>query len=165
MWADHPRRLVFWDRVYIIGEDANEDENESNESSKDIDIRNNASSLVHEYMSSLLVNVKFAESFPDVVIKTFHRSYQWRVRVSVLKFIQVLVFSIIYVLENYSAPTNVMQLLFEALKDRQVEVRLEASRCLLTLIFCDFAKSIKNSRIKSIHTIRARFDVHCMVLY
>lgn len=50
-------------------EEENRSEFRSNESFKDIDIRNNASLLVHEYMSSLLVNMEFAESFLDVVFK------------------------------------------------------------------------------------------------
>ncbi|KHJ93633.1 hypothetical protein OESDEN_06454 [Oesophagostomum dentatum] len=137
----------------LLIEYANEDENESNESFKDIDIRNNASSLVHESMSSLLVNQQFAESFPDVVVRvrlnfrtrltylqpvlsflhygirdllyisssTYYRSCSWRARASVLKFLQVLVFSNIYTLEKFHVPKKVVKLLFEALKDRQVE--------------------------------------------
>ncbi|VDM69650.1 unnamed protein product [Strongylus vulgaris] len=150
----------------MLIEYANEDENESNESFKDIDIRNNASSLVHEYMSSLLVNARFAESFPDVVIRTFHRTGLWRVRVSVLKYLQVLVFSNIYILERCSVPTKVIQLLFEALKDRQVEVRLEASRCLLTLIFCDYVKIDKflQEKIDSYFKSTHRCTLHGAVL-
>ncbi|KAK6018230.1 HEAT repeat protein, partial [Ostertagia ostertagi] len=124
----------------MIIEYANEDETEQNESFKDIDIKNNASVLVHEYMSSLLVTEKFAEPFLDVVIKTFHRSSLWRVRVSVLKFLQVIVFSNIYVLEMKQRTKKVVEILFEALVDSQMEVRLEASRCMMTLIHCDYIK-------------------------
>ncbi|EYC04044.1 hypothetical protein Y032_0090g2383 [Ancylostoma ceylanicum] len=150
----------------MLIEYANEDESESNESFKDIDIRNNASLLVHDYMSSLLVNMKFAESFLDVVIKTFHRSCLWRVRVSVLKFLQVIVFSNIYILEKFHIPEKVIHLLFDSLRDRQVEVRLEAARCLLTLIHCEYTKIDKFlvEKIRSYAESRDRATLHGAVL-
>ncbi|KAK6750531.1 hypothetical protein RB195_002481 [Necator americanus] len=150
----------------MLIEYANEDESENNESFKDIDIRNNASTLVHEYMSSLLVNEKFAQSFPEVVVRTFHRSCLWRVRVSVLKFLQVIVFSNIYVLEKFDVSKSVIELLFDALRDRQVEVRLEASRCLLTLIHCEYAKIDKSllDKIRSYSESRDRATLHGAVL-
>ncbi|KIH47201.1 hypothetical protein ANCDUO_22742 [Ancylostoma duodenale] len=100
----------------MLIEYANEDESESNESFKDIDIRSNASLLVHEYMSSLLVNMKFAESFLDVVLK--------------------------------------------------VEVRLEAARCLLTLIHCEYTKIDKFlvDKIRSYAESRDRATLHGAVL-
>uniref|UniRef100_A0A0K0D4K6 DUF3437 domain-containing protein n=1 Tax=Angiostrongylus cantonensis TaxID=6313 RepID=A0A0K0D4K6_ANGCA len=52
----------------MLIEYANEDESEHIDAFKDVDIKNNASMLVHEYMSSLLVTEKFADSFLDVLI-------------------------------------------------------------------------------------------------
>uniref|UniRef100_A0A7I4YPD5 BLM10_mid domain-containing protein n=2 Tax=Haemonchus contortus TaxID=6289 RepID=A0A7I4YPD5_HAECO len=150
----------------MIIEYANEDETEQNESFKDIDIKNNASVLVHEYMSSLLVTEKFAEPFLDIVIRTFHRTSLWRVRVSVLKFLQVIVFSNIYVLEMNQRTKKVVRLLFEALVDSQMEVRLEASRCMMTLIHCDYIKvdSFLLSRINECSKDKERSSLHGAVL-
>ncbi|WKY03235.1 hypothetical protein Q1695_004743 [Nippostrongylus brasiliensis] len=124
----------------MLIEYANEDESEQNESFKDTDIKNNATVLMHEYMSSLLVTEKFADSLLNVVIKTFHRTCLWRVRVSVLKFLQVLAFSNVYVFEVNQRPKTVVKLLFEAITDKQMEVRIEASRCMMTLIHLDYIK-------------------------
>ncbi|VDP01673.1 unnamed protein product [Heligmosomoides polygyrus] len=77
----------------------------------------------NEDESDLLVNEKFAEPFLEVVIRTFHRSSLWRVRVSVLKFLQVLVFSNIYVLEMDQRPKKVVRLLFEAITDQQGKIK------------------------------------------
>lgn len=44
----------------------------------------------------------------------------WRAKVSVLKFIQVLVFSNIYEMEREGRPGKVARLLFDAIIDRQV---------------------------------------------
>ncbi|VDO45078.1 unnamed protein product [Haemonchus placei] len=150
----------------MIIEYANEDETEQNESFKDIDIKNNASVLVHEYMSSLLVTEKFAEPFLDIVIRTFHRTGLWRVRVSVLKFLQVIVFSNIYVLEMNQRTKKVVRLLFEALVDSQMEVRLEASRCMMTLIHCDYIKvdSFLLGRINECSKDKERSSLHGAVL-
>ncbi|KAK6060645.1 HEAT repeat protein [Cooperia oncophora] len=150
----------------MIIEYANEDETEQNESFKDIDIKNNASVLVHEYMSSLLVTEKFADPFLDVVIKTFHRTILWRVRVSVLKFLQVIAFSNIYVLEMNERTKKVVRLLFEALIDDQMEVRLEAARCMMTLIHVDYIKVDKFfvSRIHACSERKERSSLHGAVL-
>ncbi|KJH47944.1 hypothetical protein DICVIV_05964 [Dictyocaulus viviparus] len=52
----------------MLIEYANEDEFEHVDALKDIDIKNNASVLVHEYMSTLFLSEKFADSFLDVII-------------------------------------------------------------------------------------------------
>ncbi|KAK6017839.1 hypothetical protein OSTOST_16631, partial [Ostertagia ostertagi] len=62
------------------------------------------------------------------------------VKVSVLKFIQVLVFSNIYELEKKFRPAKVLRLLYDAIIDHQVEVRIEASRAMFTLILCEYIK-------------------------
>ncbi|EYC04047.1 hypothetical protein Y032_0090g2384 [Ancylostoma ceylanicum] len=119
---------------------ANEEDAEVMGSYKDMDIKYSASLLIHDYMSSLLLTPKFADSFVNVVVQSFYTSYMWRAKVSVLKFIQALVFSNIYEMERGGRPAKITRLLFDAIIDRQMEVRTEASRSMLTLILCDYIK-------------------------
>ncbi|KIH47202.1 hypothetical protein ANCDUO_22743 [Ancylostoma duodenale] len=107
---------------------------------KDMDIKYSASLLIHDYMSSLLLTPNFADSF----VNSFYTSYMWRAKVSVLKFIQALVFSNIYEMERGGRPAKVTRLLFDAIIDRQMEVRTEASRSMLTLILCNYIKVDEN---------------------
>ncbi|PIO71575.1 hypothetical protein TELCIR_06519 [Teladorsagia circumcincta] len=107
---------------------------------KDMDIKYSANTLIHDHMSSLLLVPKFADSFLEAVTKSFYTTYLWRVKVSVLKFIQSLVFSNIYELEKKFRPAKVLRLLYDAIVDHQVEVRIEASRAMFTLILCEYIK-------------------------
>ncbi|KAK6018726.1 hypothetical protein OSTOST_15679, partial [Ostertagia ostertagi] len=113
----------------VLLEYANEDDAEYElcGSLKDMDIKYSANTLIHDHMSSLLLVPKFADSFLGVVTQAFYTTYLWRVKVSVLKFIQVLVFSNIYELEKKFRPAK-------------VEVRIEASRAMFTLILCEYIK-------------------------
>ncbi|XGW27629.1 hypothetical protein V3C99_007881 [Haemonchus contortus] len=126
----------------VLLEYANEDDAEYvlSGSLKDMDIKLSANTLIHDYMSSLLLTPKFADSFLNVVTQSFYTTYLWRVKVSVLKFIQILVFSNIYELEKEARPSKVSRLIFDAIIDHQMEVRMEASRAMLTLILCDYMK-------------------------
>ncbi|RCN49065.1 hypothetical protein ANCCAN_04810 [Ancylostoma caninum] len=119
---------------------ANEEDAEVMGSYKDMDIKYSASLLIHDYMSSLLLTPNFADSFVNVVVQSFYTSYMWRAKVSVLKFIQALVFSNIYEMERGGRPAKITRLLFDAIIDRQMEVRTEASRSMLTLILCNYIK-------------------------
>ncbi|XGW27632.1 hypothetical protein V3C99_007882, partial [Haemonchus contortus] len=126
----------------VLLEYANQDdaEYELHGSLKDMDIKLSANTLIHDSMSSLFLTSKFADSFLGIVTQSFYTTYLWRVKVSVLKFIQVLVFSNIYELEKGSRPPKVSRLIFDAIVDHQSEVRVEASRAMLTLILCDYTK-------------------------
>ncbi|KJH47940.1 hypothetical protein DICVIV_05960 [Dictyocaulus viviparus] len=146
----------------VLLEYANEDDDEIYGSFKDVDIKHSASLLIHEAMSSLQLTPKFADPFLDVVVQSFYTAYLWRVKVSVLKFIQVLVFSNIYEMEKDSRPTKVVRLLYDAIIDHQMEVRREASRAMLTLILCGYVnvsdnlsdylnKMMKNKNISILH--------------
>ncbi|WKY03229.1 hypothetical protein Q1695_004740 [Nippostrongylus brasiliensis] len=136
----------------VLLEYANEDEAES-EYTKDVDIKYSASLLVHETMSSLLLTPKFADSFLNVVVQSFYTTYLWRAKVSVLKFIQVLVFSNIYELEKGIRPNKVLRLLFDSIIDPQLEVRTESSRAMFTLILCNYIKVDKELTNKSTPTL------------
>ncbi|KAK6060644.1 hypothetical protein COOONC_01693 [Cooperia oncophora] len=148
-----------------------------------MDIKFSANTLIHDNMSSLLLVPKFADSFLGTVTQSFYTTYLWRVKVSVLKFVQILVFSNIYELEKGIRPAKVLRLLYDAIIDHQsrvirfgldlffpnptfllrmepnldkrfelfkplrmismnsqVEVRMEASRAMLTLILCEYIK-------------------------
>ncbi|KAK5978777.1 hypothetical protein GCK32_001503 [Trichostrongylus colubriformis] len=126
----------------VLLEYANEDdaEYELYGSLKDMDIKTSANTLIHDSMSSLLLTHTYADSFLGVVVQAFYTTYLWRVKVSVLKFTQVLVFSNIYELEKGIRPAKVLNLIHDAIIDKQVEVRIEASRAMLTLILCDYIK-------------------------
>ncbi|VDM52991.1 unnamed protein product [Angiostrongylus costaricensis] len=124
----------------VLLEYANEGDNDIYGSFKDMDISHSASLLIHDEMSTLQLTPKFADSFLNVVLQSFYTSYLWRVKVSVLKFIKVLVFSNIYELEKATRPEKVLRLLYDAIVDPQTEVRREASRAMLTLILCGYIK-------------------------
>ncbi|KAE9420130.1 hypothetical protein Angca_004885 [Angiostrongylus cantonensis] len=146
----------------VLLEYANEGDNDIYGSFKDMDISHSASLLIHEEMSTLQLTPKFADSFLNVVVQSFYTSYLWRVKVSVLKFIQVLVFSNIYELEKATRREKILKLLYDAIVDPQTEVRREASRAMLTLILCGyievnddlskyFNNLMKNKNLSTIH--------------
>ncbi|KAK6750530.1 hypothetical protein RB195_002480 [Necator americanus] len=124
----------------VLLEYANEEDAQVVGSYKDMDIKYSASLLIHDHMSNLLLTSKFADLFLNTVLQSYYTSYVWRVKVSVLKFVQVLVFSNVYELERGDRAHKVARLLFDAVVDRQMEVRTEASRCMLTLILCNYIK-------------------------
>lgn len=79
----------------------------------------NASVLIHDYMSGLYVNENFADSLLSVLAEAYDRTCLWRVKVSVLKFFQVVVFSNVYVYERGNRPDSVAVLVYSGLADEQ----------------------------------------------
>ncbi|CAI4233051.1 unnamed protein product [Auanema sp. JU1783] len=145
---------------------ANEDESEDQSTFRDFDIKQNASLLVHDYMGSLLLSEKYADDFLNTVINSFYSSCQWRVKVSVLKYIQVLVFSNVFVCEKNKRRELVTDFLFKALTDVQNEVRHEAYQCLLSLAHCEYIKldSVVVQRLHELNSHTERRFQHGAVL-
>ncbi|CAJ0602003.1 unnamed protein product [Cylicocyclus nassatus] len=119
---------------------ANEENVEVMGSYKDVDIKYTASLLVYEWMSGILLTPKYADDFLKAVIESYYTAYIWHVKIAVLKFLQVLVFLNIYELEHRGRAAKVLRLLFDAISDRQMEVRAEASKAMLTLLLCKYIK-------------------------
>ncbi|CAI5438505.1 unnamed protein product [Caenorhabditis angaria] len=106
---------------------------------KDVDIIQNCSSLIHINMSVLLVPAKYSDSIIKTIIDTYNNnSYSWRVRLTIIKFVQVLVYSNMFELKKSGRREVFQQLLFDAISDISIDVRTEASKCLSLFIHCDY---------------------------
>ncbi|VDK18372.1 unnamed protein product [Anisakis simplex] len=70
--------------------------------------------------------------------QTMHYSRSWKSKVSLLKFCQVLVFSNLFVFENYDRPQKILQLINYLITHPQVEVRLAAAESIAGFIQCGY---------------------------
>ncbi|VDK18363.1 unnamed protein product [Anisakis simplex] len=111
---------------------------------------------LHIGLSNSVIDEGDATFVMDVIEKTMHYSRSWKSKVSLLKFCQVLVFSNLFVFENYDRPQKILQLINYLITHPQVEVRLAAAESIAGFIQCGYF-SVSPSFIESLKELLREF--------
>uniref|UniRef100_A0A914ZYI7 Proteasome activator Blm10 mid region domain-containing protein n=1 Tax=Parascaris univalens TaxID=6257 RepID=A0A914ZYI7_PARUN len=117
---------------------ANEETADSDEVQevRDDDLIVGSSELLFHIWSGIYLRDDLADGLLSTVQMTVVGTNSWRAWVSILRFLQVLVFSNIFVCESCNRPLIIRQMVETALCHHRVEVRNEAAECLTSFIHC-----------------------------
>uniref|UniRef100_F1KQG9 Proteasome activator complex subunit 4 n=1 Tax=Ascaris suum TaxID=6253 RepID=F1KQG9_ASCSU len=103
---------------------------------RDDDLAVGSSNILFQILSGIFLPDRFADEVLDRIKLTLLDTENWRVWISIMRFLHVFVFSNVFVLEMRERPSIVRDLVHSALIHPQAEVRIEASDCLTSLIHC-----------------------------
>ncbi|VDK18362.1 unnamed protein product [Anisakis simplex] len=117
---------------------ANEEtaDNEEVQEVRDADLAVASSELLFQTWSGIYLSEALADLMLQTVQMTMTKSDSWRAWVSILRFLQVFVFSNIYVCELNNRPALIRSLVEKALCHSRNEVRIEAAECFTSFIHC-----------------------------
>ncbi|CAB3408945.1 unnamed protein product [Caenorhabditis bovis] len=122
---------------------SNEDSYEfAEDACKDVDIIQNSSMLIHEFMSTLWLSDEFIDSILQTLVNTFSvNECVWRTRLAILKFVSVIVYSNFFPMMEEGRKVKIEKLVYEAVRDSSVIVRKEAAKCILLFLNCEYLKT------------------------
>ncbi|VDK18356.1 unnamed protein product [Anisakis simplex] len=110
--------------------------NEEVQEVRDADLAVASSELLFQTWSGIYLSEALADLMLQTVQMTMTKSDSWRAWVSILRFLQVFVFSNIYVCELNNRPALIRSLVEKALCHSRNEVRIEAAECFTSFIHC-----------------------------
>ncbi|GMS87571.1 hypothetical protein PENTCL1PPCAC_9746, partial [Pristionchus entomophagus] len=146
----------------LLCELAVENDAEDADINKDNDVRDDAETIVHQYLACILLNEERAKRMIETMHMIINQSTITTQRICALKFLHVIVFSNIYLFDRLGVEwrQRMHAIVLAAIRDKELKVRREAGNCLCAFIHVGYLElnTALESHFRSLLSSSAHVD-------